>query len=589
MRELLTGNAAIARGAFESGVTVAAGYPGTPSTEILENFSRYDGIYAEWAPNEKVALEVGIGAAMAGARALVTMKHVGVNVAADPLLTAAYTGVNGGLVIVSADDPGMHSSQNEQDNRNYARFARIPMLEPSDSAEARDMVGLALDISEEFDIPVMIRITTRVAHSQGFVDLKEPAPRPLKEYRKDIRKWLMVPAFGRLRRVALGERIERVAAYSENAGVNIVIPGDPKVGVITGGVSYHYVREVLPGASVLKLGLTYPLPAGVIRKFAAGVDRLIVVEELDPYLEDFIRGLGLPVTGKELFPDTGEFSPGVIRRGFIAAGLIPEEEARPVRQFDDMPAVPARPPVLCAGCPHRGVFYTLRRLKLVVTGDIGCYTLGGLAPLEGMDSCVCMGASIGMAHGIDRAAPGLRGRTVAVIGDSTFLHSGITGLLDVVYNNGDTTVIIVDNGTTAMTGHQDHPATGRTLMGRKAPAVDLEGLVRSLGVARVRTVDPLDLAGLEEAVREEVAAPGPSVIIARRPCVLISRQAGPPVTVDRETCTGCKTCLKLSCPAISVTDKTCSVDPVSCTGCGLCVQVCKFGALAAAEGGGNGA
>jgi len=588
LKELMTGNVAIARGAFESGVTVAAGYPGTPSTEILENFSRYQGIYAEWAPNEKVALEVGIGASMAGARSLVTMKHVGVNVAADPLLTAVYTGVNGGLVLVSADDPGMHSSQNEQDNRNYAKFARIPMLEPSDSAEARDMVGLALDLSEEFDLPVMLRITTRVAHSQGFVELKDHSPRPVREYRKDAKKWLMVPAFGRLRRRSLGERLQRLTAYAEETPVNFIVPGDPKVGVITSGVSYQYVQETFPGASLLKLGLTYPLPAQLIKKFAAGVERLIVVEELDPYLEEFIRGLGLQVSGKDIFPDSGEFSAAVVRRGFMAAGLIPEEEAAPVQRFEDLPPVPVRPPVLCAGCPHRGVFYTLRKLKLVVTGDIGCYTLGGLAPLEGIDSCVCMGASISMSHGIDRAAPDLRGRTVAVIGDSTFLHSGITSLLDVVYNHGNTTVLILDNGTTAMTGHQEHPATGRTLMGREAPAVDLEGLVGSLGVKRVRMVDPLKLSEVEEAVREEVAAPGPSVIIARRPCVLIEKQSGPPVTVDQETCTGCKTCLKLSCPAISVMDKKCSVDPVACIGCGLCVQVCKFGALVA-EGGGTGA
>ncbi|MFZ5646407.1 MAG: indolepyruvate ferredoxin oxidoreductase subunit alpha [Bacillota bacterium] len=589
MRELMTGNAAIARGAYESGVTVAAGYPGTPSTEILENFCRYDGIYAEWAPNEKVALEVGIGAAMAGARVLVTMKHVGVNVAADPLLTAAYTGVNGGLVIVSADDPGMHSSQNEQDNRNYARFARIPMLEPSDSAEAKDMVGLALKISEEFDIPVMLRITTRVAHSQSFVELKEKEDHPLKEYKKDIRKWLMVPAFGRMRRVSLGERIERLSRYSEETPVNFIVPGDSKVGVITSGISYQYVRETLPGASVLKLGMTYPLPAGLIRKFATGVERLIVVEELEPYIEEFVKIMGLPVSGKDLFPETGELGAATVMRGFIAAGLIPGDSAVTVPKYEDMPAVPVRPPVLCAGCPHRGPFYILRKLKLVVTGDIGCYTLGGLSPLEGMDSCVCMGASVSMSHGIDMAAPELRGRTVAVIGDSTFLHSGITGLVDVVYNNGNTTVLILDNGTTAMTGHQEHPATGKTLMGKEAPAVDLEGLVKSLGVSRVRTVDPLDIARLEEAIKEEVAAPGPSVIIARRPCVLIKRQAGAPVTVDPEKCTGCKTCLRLSCPPISVSGKKCSIDPVSCIGCGLCVQVCKFGALVAAEGGGAGA
>jgi indolepyruvate ferredoxin oxidoreductase alpha subunit len=588
LKELLTGNAAIARGSYESGVTVAAGYPGTPSTEILENFSLYDGVYAEWAPNEKVALEVGIGAAMAGARALVVMKHVGLNVAADPLLTAAYTGVNGGLVIVSADDPGMHSSQNEQDNRNYVKFARIPTLEPSDSAEARDMVGLALEISEEFDIPVILRITTRVAHSQSFVELKERSARPLKEYRKDTRKWLMVPAFGRLRRQSLAERHKKLLEYSEQAEINSIFPGDRKEGVITSGISYQYVREAMPGAPVLKLGMTFPLPAGLIKKFASGVERLFVVEELDPYLEDFVRGLGLPVSGKQFFPETGEFSTGLVKRGFIAAGVIPAAEAAGPRNFEDMPAVPVRPPVLCPGCPHRGVFYTLRQLKLVVTGDIGCYTLGGLAPLDGMDSCVCMGASIGMSHGIDRAAPGLRGRTVAVIGDSTFLHSGITGLLDVVYNNGNTTVLILDNGTTAMTGHQHHPATGKTLMGREAPAVDFEGLARALGVPRVRTADPLDLAGLSEAIKEEVAAPGPSVIVVRRPCILIDRQEASPVAVNQEICTGCKTCLRLSCPAISVKDKVCSIDPVSCTGCGLCVQVCKYGALAA-EGGGAGA
>ncbi|HBV96225.1 MAG: indolepyruvate ferredoxin oxidoreductase [Peptococcaceae bacterium BICA1-7] len=588
MKELMTGNVAIARGAFESGVTVGAGYPGTPSTEILENFCRYQGIYAEWAPNEKVALEVGIGAAMAGARVLVTMKHVGVNVAADPLLTAAYTGVNGGLVLVSADDPGMHSSQNEQDNRNYARFARIPVLEPADSAEARDMVGLALDISEEFDIPVILRTTTRVAHSQGFVEIKERVERSLKDYQKDTRKWLMVPAFGRMRRQSLGERLTRLLDYSEKTPVNFVLEGSPEVGVITSGISFQYVRETLPGASVLKLGMTYPLPAELIKRFAAGVKRLFVVEELEPHIEEFVRLLGLPVAGREFFPETGELSVAVLKRGFMAAGIIPEEKAVPVQSFDDMPAVPVRPPVLCAGCPHRGVFYTLHKLKLVVTGDIGCYTLGGLAPLEGMDSCVCMGASIGMSHGIDKASPELRGRTVAVIGDSTFLHSGITGLIDVIYNNGNTTVMILDNSTTAMTGHQEHPSTGKTLMGAAAPRVDLEGLVRALGVTRVSTVDPLDLSQLTEAIKAEVAASGPSVIIARKPCALLKREAKPPVTVDREACTGCKTCLKLSCPAISVNEKLCSVDPVSCIGCGLCTQVCKFGALVA-EGGEAGA
>ncbi len=588
MRELMTGNQAIARGAWESGVALGVGYPGTPSTEILENFARYRGIYAEWAPNEKVALEVGIGAAMAGARVLATMKHVGVNVAADPLLTAAYTGVNGGLVLVSADDPGMHSSQNEQDNRNYARFAKIAMLEPSDSAEALAMMRLGLDISEQFDIPVMLRTTTRVAHSQGFVEVGDRVEIPARPYVKDPRKWLMVPAFGRMRRQSLEERLAKLSEYSESTPLNFIYKGDTKIGIITSGISYQYVKEILPNASVLKLGMTYPLPLNLIKEFAAGVDKLFVVEELEPFIEDQVKLLGLEVTGKELFPATGEFSTGLLRRIFAGAGVIPAGEAE-MPAYPDMPPLPPRPPVLCAGCPHRGVFYTLRKLKLIVTGDIGCYTLGGLSPLEGMDSCVCMGASIGMAHGAEKAVPELRGRTVAVIGDSTFLHSGITGLLDVVYNNGNSTVIIVDNSTTAMTGHQEHPATGKTLMGGDASVVDLEALVRALGVQRVVTVDPLDLEKLTAAVKEEVEAPTPSVIIARRPCVLLKRQSGQPVKVDQEACKGCKTCLKLSCPAISVKDKLCSVDAITCIGCGLCVQVCKFGALTAAEGGVAGA
>jgi len=584
--ELLTGNEAIARGAWEKGVAVGVGYPGTPSTEILENFARYDGVHAEWAPNEKVALEVGLGAALAGARVLVTMKHVGVNVAADPLMTAAYTGVNGGLVLVSADDPGMHSSQNEQDNRFWARFARVPMLEPADSAEARDMVGLALEISEQFDLPVLLRTTTRVAHSQSPVELRERETVPRREYRRDPAKWLMVPAYGRLRRRALQERLEKLTAYVENTPLNFIRPGDRRVGVITSGVSYQYVREVLPDASVLKLGMTFPLPAGLIRRFAAGVEKLLVVEELDPYLEEFVRGLGLPVAGKEFFPAAGEFEPGLVRRGCIAAGVIPPAPGdSPGTGAEDLPAAPGRPPVLCPGCPHRGVFHTLHKLKLLVTGDIGCYTLGGLPPLEGMDSCVCMGASIGMAHGVELADAGRRGRTVAVIGDSTFLHSGITGLLNMVYNGGNGVVIILDNRTTAMTGHQDHPATGRNLMGQPAPAVDLEALCRALGVRRVTVVDPLDLSALTDAVQTELAADGPAVIIARRPCALLTRDRRPAVRVDKEVCTGCKTCLQLGCPAIAVREKTAAVDPIVCTGCGLCVQVCKFGALSRPEGG----
>lgn len=579
MKELLSGNAAIARGAYEYGVVLGAGYPGTPSTEILETLARYEEVYCEWSPNEKVALEVGIGAAVAGARTLVTMKHVGVNVAADPLLTLAYTGVNGGLILVSADDPGMHSSQNEQDNRYYAKFAQIPMLEPSDSQEAKDMVGLGLAISEEFDIPVMLRITTRVAHSQGMVELGEPQPREIKPYQKDVRKNLMVPAFGRLRRVSLAERMKRLAEYTENTPVNFMVPGEGPVGVITSGISYQLVREALPGVPVLKLGLTNPLPVELIKKFAAQVETLYVVEELEPYLEDQIRALGIRVIGKELFPVTGEYDQGLVRRLFAQAGVLPAPEA-----VEDLaaglPQAPPRPPVLCPGCPHRGVFYTLRRLKLMVTGDIGCYTLGGLPPLDGIDTCVCMGASIGMAHGIDKAVPGFfKGRTVAVIGDSTFLHSGITGLLNTVYNGGDTTTIILDNRTTAMTGHQDNPATGRTLQGNPAPEVDLTKLCQALGVPRVVEVDPLDLARLKEVIQTEIAAPGPSVIIARRPCALLTREKKPVVVVDQEECVGCKLCLKLSCPAISVVDKKSSVDPELCVGCNLCVQVCSTGAM----------
>lgn len=580
MKELLTGNEAIARGAYEAGVTVAAAYPGTPSTEILENFARYPGIYAEWAPNEKVAMEVGIGASIAGARTMVTMKHVGVNVAADPLFTFAYTGVNGGLVLVSADDPTMHSSQNEQDNRRYAYFAKIPMLEPGDSQEARDMVGLALEISEKFDTPVMLRTTTRVNHSQSFVEIKERQPVPLRPYVKDAKKYLMVPAFARLRRVVLEERLAALKKYSENTPLNFVEWQDRHIGVITSGVSYQYVREALPGASVLKLGMTNPLPEKLIREFADGVDKLFVVEELEPFLEEQIKAMGLEVTGKEIVPNIGELNSGILAARFAAAGLLEAVEAAAAgAPGTELPVLPGRPPVMCAGCPHRGLFYALRRLKLTVTGDIGCYTLSGLPPLEAMDTCVCMGASIGAAHGAGKANPELGKRTVAVIGDSTFMHSGITGLLNTVYNKGNSTVIILDNRTTAMTGHQHHPGTGSTLMGEPAPAVDLEALVRALGVKRVKTVDPLDLAETLAAVQEEMAAREPSVIISRRPCILLTRAAEPAVTVDEEKCKGCKTCIRLGCPAISMRGKMASVDAIACVGCGLCVQVCKEGAL----------
>ncbi len=581
MKELLSGNAAIARGAFESGVTVAAAYPGTPSTEILELFSSYPGIYAEWAPNEKVAMEVGIGASIAGARTLVAMKHVGVNVAADPLLTFAYTGVNGGVVLVSADDPGMHSSQNEQDNRYYAKFAKIPLLEPGDSQEAKDMIGIALDISEQFDTPVMLRTTTRVSHSQGFVEIGGPKSIAIRPYVKDAKKYLMVPAFARMRRALLEERLAKLKEYSEKSPLNAIEWRGRAIGIITSGISYQYVRESLPGASVLKLGLTNPLPEKLIRQFAGGVQKLIVVEELEPFVEDQVRSLGITVSGKDLLPDTGELNVQVIAGKFAEAGLLSPSEKAPVKADGLVTAaIPGRPPVLCPGCPHRGLFFALRKLKLIATGDIGCYTLSGLPPLEAMDSCICMGASIGTAHGFGKADPELGGRTVAVIGDSTFLHSGITGLLNMVYNKGAGTVVILDNSTTAMTGHQHHPGTGSTLMGEQAQAVDFEALVRALGVKRVRVIDPLDLGEITKALQEEVAAREPSVIICRRPCILLKRAtADDVILVQTEKCRGCKACLRLGCPAISMKGKLAHVDPDACTGCGLCVQVCRDGAL----------
>lgn len=583
MKELLSGNAAIARGAYEAGVNVAAGYPGTPSTEILENFARYPDIYAQWSPNEKVALEVGAGASIGGARVLVTMKHVGVNVAADPLFTLAYTGVNGGLVLVSADDPGMHSSQNEQDNRFYALMAKIPVLEPADSQEAKDMVALALTISEQYDTPVMLRTTTRVAHSQSFVVFSEPVRHQPREYRKDPAKYVMVPAYGRIRRAVVEDRQAALKSYAETSPLNFIHAGENnKIGVITSGISYNYVREVLPEAPVLKLGLTNPLPEKLIREFAGRVERLLVVEELDPYLEMQIKAMGIPVQGKDWLPRFGEFSTAILADCLTKAGLAVAGRftppAAPAAAAETPPA-PGRPPVLCPGCPHRGVFYMLSKLKLVVTGDIGCYTLGSLKPLEAIDTCICMGASVGAALGLEKANPDFKGRTVAVIGDSTFLHSGMTGLLDLVYNGGSATVLILDNRTTAMTGHQDNPATGRNLLGQAAPAVDLAALAGAIGVKRVRTVDPFQLAELENALKEELAANEPSVIIARQPCALINKKPVPPFMTLADNCIGCKKCQKIGCPALSMVGQKSRVNPIQCAGCGICAQVCPKGAL----------
>ena len=579
MKKLMIGNDAIARGAYEAGVTVATAYPGTPSTEIVSTLAQYPGVYGEWAPNEKVAMEVGAGASIGGARTLVAMKHVGVNVAADPLYTFVYTGVNGGLVIVSADDPGMHSSQNEQDNRGYGRFAKLPVIEPSDSQEALDFTRLAYEISEEYDTPVMLRITTRLAHSQTLVEEGKPKQVELKEYKKDAPKYVMLPGFARGRHVEVEKRLEGLKEYSNNTEINRIEWGDRRLGVITSGVCYQYVREVMPDISVLKLGMVNPLPDKLIREFAEGVERVVIVEELEPVIEEQVKSWGIAVEGKEHFTLLGEYSPEYLAEhlGGIAKaqgyGLDKE--------------IPPRPPLMCPGCPHRGVFHTLKRMRLKVMGDIGCYTLGALSPLDGMDACVCMGASIGMAMGMEKAGGVDPSKIVAVIGDSTFVHSGITPLIDIVYNQGTSTVVILDNSTTAMTGHQDHPATGLTIKKEPAPKLDLESLVRAVGINNVRVVDPLQLDELRSALEEELQRREPSVIIARRPCALLVK---PPVNkkmvVENDLCTGCKLCIRIGCTGIYFIedDKLAAINPTTCVSCEVCAQVCTFDAIKIVEG-----
>ncbi|MHB1126638.1 MAG: indolepyruvate ferredoxin oxidoreductase subunit alpha [Bacillota bacterium] len=574
MKQLLSGNEAIARGAYEAGVTVATAYPGTPSTEIIENISLFPGIYAEWAPNEKVAMEVGAGASIGGARVLVAMKQVGVNVAADPFFTFSYTGVNGGLVIICADDPGIHSSQNEQDSRNYAKFAKIPMLEPSDSQEAKDFVMLAYQLSEAYDTPVMIRITTRIAHSRSPVALGEREGISLKDYQKNIPKNVMLPVFARQRHRFVEERLEKLALYSEETPLNRIERGAGKIGIVTGGIAYQYVKEAVHSeVSILKLGMAYPLPRRLITRFAAEVDKLYVVEELDPFLEEQIRSWGLAVTGKEIFPRTGELDPETIGAEILGKSMA--------QTAGTSPEIPGRPPVLCPGCSHRGVFWAINKLHLTVTGDIGCYTLGALPPLEAMNTTVCMGASIGMALGMEKArGTQFARKLVAVIGDSTFLHSGITGLLDMVYNGSTGTVVILDNNTTAMTGHQDHPGTGYTVQKQPARKTDLIALVTALGVERVRVVDPYDLQEVEKTLVEELQAEELSVIIARRPCILLKKEKyAAALVVDTEICNGCKRCRKLGCPGLIFGDQVPAIDPGQCNGCGMCAQVCKQNAI----------
>lgn len=567
MKKLLLGDFAVARGAWEAGVKVASAYPGTPSTEITEELARYEEVYSEWSPNEKVALEVGIGASVRGARAIVSMKHVGLNVACDPLFTASYTGVNGGLVIAVADDPSVFSSQNEQDTRLTAVSAKVPVLEPSDSAEARDFTKAAFELSEKYDTPVILRLTTRVAHSQSLVELQERTEVPVRAYERNIQKYVMMPANARVKHVFVEERMQKMSEDADALPLNRIEEGSAELGIICSGGVYQYVKEALPGASVLKLGMVYPLPYKLIEKFAKSVKRCIVAEELAPHIETLVKAAGIQVEGKNIFPLCGEFSAGLIRKCVLGAG----QDAKPA-------AVPARPPVLCAGCPHRGVFYVLSKLKLNVLGDIGCYTLGAVPPLGSMDAVVCMGASIGMAIGFDKADPEAHRHSVAVIGDSTFIHSGITGLIDAVYNKSHITVVILDNRTTGMTGHQNHPATGKTIKNEPTYELDLAEVCRAVGVGSVRTVDPYDLPALEGALKAALSEEEVSVVIAKRPCVLLAKRLYKGFSVN-DKCKNCRACMKLGCPAIVKGEKGVSIDVSLCTECGLCRSVCKFGAI----------
>lgn len=571
--QLMTGNEAVARACYEAGVKLVSAYPGTPSTEITENAAKYDEIYAEWAPNEKVALEVAIGASIIGARSLAAMKHVGLNVAADPLFTIAYGGVNGGLVIVSADDPGMHSSQNEQDNRLIGRAAGVPVLEPSDSAEALEFTKTAFSLSERFDMPFIIRLTTRTAHSSSLVSLGERKEKPLIPYKKNEKKFVMMPAHARPRHLDLEERLSSFMAYVEGCGLNRIEWRDKKIGVICSGAVYNYVKEALPCASILKIGVSYPLPARMFKEFAAGVKKLYVIEELEPMMEDFARSLGIKCQGKELFSIAGEIMPWEIASKIGGK----EQEMLPAAA-----EIPARPPVMCAGCPHRGLFYLLGKHKLVVSGDIGCYTLACSPPLSAMDTTICMGASIGVAHGMEKAAGEDTSRhTVAVLGESTFLHSGMTGLLNVVYNQSRVTTIILDNSITAMTGHQHNPASGKNAKGQTAPAVDFEQLCRAIGVKKVLVTDPYDLQATEAALTECLEFDGPAVLITRRPCALLVKELpSAALTVDNKKCTGCKTCLKLGCPALGFNEEgKAFIEQTQCAFCGLCAEICRFDAI----------
>lgn len=575
MKKLMLGNNAFARGLYEAGCRIISSYPGTPSTEITEAAAKYDEMYAEWAPNEKVAMETALGASIAGARAFCGMKHVGLNVAADPLYTAAYTGVNGGLVIAVADDPGMHSSQNEQDSRNHAIASKVLMLEPSDSSECKEFTKIGFQLSEDFDTPVIIRLSTRVAHSQSIVELCDREELELKEYKKDVAKYVMMPAFARGRHVFVEERTQNLIKYAETSPLNrIEISENAKFGVITSGAAYEYAKEALGDkASVLKLGMVNPLPVELIRNFAAKYEKVYIIEELDGIIEQHCRNIGVTnIIGKELFGYIGELSQTIIAEKILGVknefAVIDSE-------------IPVRPPVMCAGCPHRGLFYCLSKLKVNVSGDIGCYTLGASAPLSAMDWTICMGASVSALHGFNKAIGAeAEHKSVAVIGDSTFMHSGMTGLVNIAYNNSNSTVIILDNSITGMTGHQQNPTTGKNLKGDPAAAVNLEELCKAIGIKRVRVVDPYSLAETEAAIKEELAADEASVIISRRPCALLKYvKHNPPFKVEPDKCRNCKMCMKLGCPAISIREGKAVIDHTQCVGCGICKEMCKFGAI----------
>lgn len=570
MKKLMLGNEAIARGIYEAGVTVATAYPGTPSTEITEYIAKYDEIYAEWSPNEKVAMEVAIGSAIGGARSVVSMKHVGLNVAADPLFTVAYTGINGGLVVFVADDPGMHSSQNEQDTRMIARAANVPLIEPSDSTECKIFVKKAMEISENYDTPVIIRLTTRVSHSQSIVEIGEREVVALKPYEKNIKKYVMTPANAKARHIIVEERMNRLEQDIKELGLYKEENNGSKIGIITSGIGYQYVKESGIEANILKLDMINPLPKEIIKEFVKGLDKVYIVEELEPVIEEQVRAMGIMVIGKELFGRQGEITSRQIRE--VING-ISEEVAR-------AKALPIRPPVLCPGCPHRGIYTVLKKLKLTVMGDIGCYTLGSSAPHSAMDTCICMGASIGMTHGIDKARGAeFTENIVGIIGDSTFMHSGITGLMNIVYNKGLSTIIIADNSTTGMTGHQDHPATGKTLKGESATEIDIPTLCRAVGVKHVVVVDAYDMQKIESSIKEEIIKNEPSVIITKAPCKLLNKEKSDTYSVCEEVCNNCGLCSRLGCPAIQKGEHYTMINDALCAGCGLCQSMCKKGAI----------